>query len=110
MTEDAFQQARKIMQQGNYLRGIITSRKGDVVKWTKIEDVHRMEGRERQADGAKKMLQKSLEKLDEARREFSILKFPDNDLIVKKNKKVPCENYCGNLIDEGEVFCKECLG
>jgi hypothetical protein len=80
MTEAAFQECRKVMQKANGWRSMIATAKGNVAKWTKIEDVHRREGRESQADGANKMLQRALAKLNEYRQRFSDLKFPDDNL------------------------------
>lgn len=108
MTEDAFQACRKVMQSANYLRGIITKCKGDVAKWTKIEDVYRKELRQGQADGAKKMLDKSMIRLSEARNKFSDLKFPDAGFTIQKKKQIQCEG-CGSLIAEGNTYCGECL-
>jgi hypothetical protein len=49
MTEAAFQAARKIMQQANYIRGVITSMEGQVAKWTRMAGSHREMLREEQA-------------------------------------------------------------
>ncbi len=108
MTEAAFQEARKVMQKANYLRGIITKYKGEVAKWTKIEDVHRKELREAQANGAKKMLDKSLDRLKGIREKFAALQFPDPDLKVEKKETVQCEG-CGCQIAKGNTYCGECL-
>lgn len=107
MTEDAFQEARKVMQKANYLRGIITNRKGEVAKWTKIEDSFREQLKESQANGAQKMLKIALGKLDEARKKFDALQFPDSNLKVEKKKTVQCEN-CGAQIEEGNTYCNDC--
>jgi hypothetical protein len=50
MTEESFQQGRKFMQSASLLRGHITNAKGQVSKWGNIEDSHRKELRESQAD------------------------------------------------------------
>lgn len=105
MTEKAFQAGRKIMQTANYWRGMITTAKGNVAKWTKIEDVHRRELRQSQADGAKKMLDKAMKRLDETRQKFASIMFPDNDLQEVINR---C-GECGCRIAEGNHYCGECL-
>jgi hypothetical protein len=79
MTEDQYQAARKVMASANYIRGKITVAKGEVAKWTKIEDSHRKELREAQADGAKKKLYTAQKRLEEVRQHFADLKLPDED-------------------------------
>lgn len=79
MTENQYQAARKIMASANYIRGKITAAKGEVAKWTKIEDSHRKELREAQANGAKKKLYTAQKRLEEVRQRFSDLKLPDED-------------------------------
>lgn len=108
MTEESFQQCRKVMQKANWLRGRITTAKANVTKWTKIEDSRRKELKESQAIGAGKMLDKAMTKLQETRDKFSALKFPDSDIKAEKIKKVQCEG-CGSLIAEGNTYCGECL-
>lgn len=108
MTEAAFQEGRKIMQKANYWRGIITVQKNNVAKWTKIEDVHRKELREAQADGAKKMLDKAMKRLEEVRQKFAEIQFPDSNLAIQKKEVVQCEG-CGCQIAKGNTYCGECL-
>lgn len=105
MTEDSFQAARKIMQRANYFRGLITVAKGNVAKWTKIEDVHKRELRQSQAEGAKKMLDKAMARLKEVRQKFADLKFPDSDIAQPVNR---C-GECGIIIAAGNNYCGECL-
>lgn len=108
MTEESYQQCRKVMRQINHLRGLITKAKGDVAKWTKMEDVHRRELREGQANGANKCLQKAMKKLEELRVKFEGIKFPESNIIIAKKKSVQCEG-CGAAIAEGNTYCGECL-
>lgn len=108
MTEESFQQCRKVMQRANHLRGLITKWKNDVGKWTKIEGTHRDNLHEAQAIGASKMLDKAMTKLKEVREKFEMLNLPDSNIIVVKTKKVQCEG-CGSLIAEGNTYCGECL-
>lgn len=107
MTEESYQQARKIMQQANYRRGVITKAKGDVAKWTKIEAVHRQNLNEGSANGAKKCLDKAMVKLDQEREKFSAIKFPDSD-IVKAYVLAHCMS-CGNPVAQGNQYCGECI-
>lgn len=105
MTETSFQAGRKVMQKANYLRGVITTKKGDVAKWTRIEDVHRREGRISQADGAKKILDKAIDRLNAVRKQFADLKFPQDDL---KEEVTRCKG-CGSRIAAGNEYCGECM-
>lgn len=104
MTEESFQQARKVMQSANCLRGYITKAKGEVAKWTKIEDVHRQELRQSQADGAKKCLDKAIKRLQELRAKFAAMTFPDPNLTIEVNR---CTE-CGCKIAAGNTLCGEC--
>ncbi|MDB5200552.1 MAG: hypothetical protein JWO92_2515 [Chitinophagaceae bacterium] len=104
MTEASFQACRKIMQKANYLRGVITNHEGNVKKWTHIEGSHRDNLRQGQADGAKKMIEKAMQKLSEVRKKFADLKFPDSNII---EIVVRCKD-CGRKIKEGIVCnCEE---
>lgn len=105
MTEASFQAARKLMASANCLRGYITRAKGNVAKWTKIEDVYRRQLKEEQADGAKKMLEKAMNKLNELRAKFLAMTFPENNLIAEVNR---CRE-CGCRIALGNTHCAECL-
>lgn len=98
MTETAFQAARKVMQKANYLRGLITSSIGDVAKWTKIEAVHRENGAEGQANGAKKCLDAALKRLQERRAKFAALIFPDPNLT---EEELRCKD-CGRKLKPNE--------
>lgn len=90
MTEAAFQQARKLMQQANQLRGLITFHKNNVAKWTKIEDVLIRELKHDKAKGPRKLLEISMAKLKEAQQKFANLTFPDPNLIEPTTKAI-CE-------------------
>lgn len=107
MTEESFQQARKLMQKANYARGMIAKAKGEVAKWTKIEDVHKRNLSEGQAVGAKKCLDKAMIRLDQERAKFAALKFPADD-IVKEYAHNRCVE-CGAIIAQSENYCGECL-
>lgn len=96
------------MQQVNHLRGLITKAEGEVAKWTRIQDVHQREGREGQANGTKKILDKAIKKLDDLRLKFDNMKFPDSNIVVVKKRSVQCEG-CGAAIAEGNTYCGECL-
>jgi hypothetical protein len=108
MTEESCQQARKVMQSANYIRGKMTKAKGEVAKWTNIEDSHRREMRPGQADGAKKMLERAIGKLDKIRQQFADLKFPAENLPTPKVEKAQCEG-CGATVAKGNNYCGECL-
>lgn len=108
MTEESFQQGRKFMRSCNLMRGLITSAEGNVAKWTKIEDSHRRELREWQADGAKKCLDKAIYRLNELRLRYENMKFPESDIIISRTRQIQCEG-CGAAIAEGNTYCGECL-
>lgn len=108
MTEASYQQGRKFMQQVNHIRGLITKAEGDVAKWTKIEDSHRKNLRPEQADGAKKILNRSIKRLDDLRMKFELMEFPASNIVIVKTPKVQCLS-CGGLIESGETFCGKCL-
>src|SRR5665811_786102 len=103
MTEESYQQCRKAMQKINYLRGIITTKEGEVKKWTHIEGVHRSNLQQGQADGAKKMIEKSMQRLEECRKKFAALKFPDSDIIEIINR---CKNCGRKIIPGAECECE----
>lgn len=107
MTEESYQQCRKVMQKINHRRGMIAKAKGNVAKWTKIEDVHRRNGSESQANGAKKCLDRAMIQLDAEREKLSAIKFPDSDIAkeVTPNRCV----QCGATIAQVERYCGECL-
>lgn len=96
------------MQSANYLRGQITVAKGNVAKWTKIEDVHRKNLKPEAADGAKKCLDKAMVKLNGLRAKFESLQFPDSNIFVLPKRSAQCEG-CGARIAEGNSYCGECL-
>lgn len=96
MTEESFQQCRKIMQSANYLRGKIKSAKQRVAYWTHIEDGYRRNLKEGQANGAKKLIEKAIDNLAKARKKFADLKFPDSDIPN------PASNKKHELYDEFE--------
>lgn len=82
MTEESFQEARKLMQSANYLRGLITKAKMNVGKWTRLEDYYRRELHEPQANAAQKNILKAITRLDELRAKFKALKFPEDKEIT----------------------------
>lgn len=108
MTEESYQQCRKVMQKANYMRGMITTQKGHVSKWTKMQQVNIENMQPEKAAGCEKMLQLYMKKLKEAREKFEMLSFPDSNIVIVKTTKVQCEG-CGNLIAKGNSYCGECL-
>lgn len=106
MTEAAYQACRKLMQKANYLRGMITNAKGKVAQWTAIEDSHRRNLREGQANGAKNMIEKALVNLEKWKVRFSELKFPDPDM--KEEAVVHTCKTCGLPVSKYDEFCGEC--
>lgn len=90
MTEKSYQEARKVMQKANYMRGLITIAKGNVAKWMAIEDSYRQNLRQGQAEGAKKIVDKYLNILSVKRADFAALVFPDNNLADKPNRCPDC--------------------
>lgn len=108
MTEESYQQCRKVMASINYLRGQITKAEGEVAKWTYIEDSHRRNLREGQANGAKKMIERAINKLERLRIKFDNISFPDSNIVAIKKKTTQCES-CGATIAGGNTYCAECL-
>ena len=108
MTEESYQQARKLMQQANYLRGKITSSKEDVARWTNLEHWYIQEKKELNAKAARRNLDKALAVLDERKARFAAMKFPESDLPESKKEKRECE-MCGIHVDEGVGYCNGCL-
>lgn len=106
MTEESYQQCRKVMQTINYRRGMITKSEGEVAKWTKIEASYRDSLQEGRANGAKKCLYKALIRLDEERAKFSALKFPDSDIVKSYTPNI-CRN-CSTPIGPREDYCNDC--
>lgn len=108
MTEESYQQGRIFMRSVNHMRGLITKAEGNVAKWTRLEDHHRRELQQAQADGAKRQLITALNKLNQLRVQFDNMKYPDSNIVVIKKKQVQCEG-CGASIAEGNTYCGECL-
>ena len=108
MTEESYQQARKLMQQANYLRGKITKYKQEVGSWTKLEDWNRRELRPLQADAAKKNLERNMKLLERVKAAFAELKLPDSDLPPSPKQVKQCEK-CGCEVELGETYCNDCL-
>ena len=108
MTEESYQQGRKFMKSVNYVRGLITQAEANVAKWTRLEDHYKRELQQGQADGAKKMLNKALLRLNELRLKFDNMRFPESNIYVVKKNTIQCEG-CGANIAEGNTYCGECL-
>lgn len=106
MTEAAYQAYRKLMQKANYLRGHITAAEGNVAKWTKIEAANRERMQPAMADGAKKNLDKAVEKLRQAKMKFAAFSFPDCNMPDAPPKPNTC-SICGNLVAQGDD-CANC--
>lgn len=100
MTEESYQECRKVMQKINCLRGLITNAIGEVRKWSNIESSFREKGEETRANGAKKMLDKALEKLDERKKKFSAMNFPDSNITKVATR---CKE-CGTKTTSG-IYC-----
>ena len=108
MTEESFQQTRKIMQRANYLRGVITVKKGNVAKWVAMEADAKAKMQDSKVEGFKKLTLKAIEFLNEAKKNFSDLKLPESDIKNIKKETVQCEG-CGAQIAKGNTYCGECL-
>jgi hypothetical protein len=107
MTETSFQIARKVMASANYVRGQITKAEGEVAKWTRMAGSHRENLREGQAVGCEKMIVKAIEKLQERRKKFADMQFPDPNLTEIQSR---CET-CGAKVPAGHKYCDndECM-
>lgn len=101
MTEESYQECRKLMQKINHLRGLITAAKGEVAKWSNIESSFREKMQHSRADGAKKILDTALLKLKERRDKFTAMKFPDSNI---NNKICRCKD-CGVVVKQGDDYC-----
>lgn len=107
MTEASYQQARKLMQQLNYLRSEITKAKGTVAMWTRMEMSYREQLKEGQANGAHKKLLKAMEVLQEKRRMFVAIQFPPSDLPAEMATAKLCR-VCHDLINNDQEYCLTC--
>lgn len=118
MTEESYQLCRKVMQKINYWRGMITKTEGNVAKWTKIEATYKTNLQESRADGAKKMLDIAMKRLNEARERFRQMSFPDSNITtqkkVNKTEDYECDNCDGCGWYEGGkalmTTCEKCNG
>ena len=108
MTEESFQQCKKLMQQASYLRGMITKSKEDVARWTNLEHWYIQEKKELNAKAARKNLDKALAVLDERKAKFAAMKFPDSDIVAPSKDVHQCE-MCGIKVEEGVSYCNDCL-
>lgn len=101
MTEESYQAGRKFMQSVNYQRGLITAAKGDVAKWTNIEDTFRRQLQDAKANAARKNLEKAMAKLKALREKFAAMKFPDSDMAKSPTR---CSG-CGVDLTNSECVC-----
>lgn len=101
MTEESFQQCRKVMQKANFIRGKITENRENVGKWSRINDEH-------STSKTKETLDRAISKWNEWKAKLAALKFPESDIIVAKKETVQCEG-CGANIASGNTYCGECL-
>lgn len=97
MTEESFQQCRKIMGSANYVRGLITTAKNNICRLTRLEDGLRRNLKHPQADGISKKILISIQRLEKLRAQFAEMKFPESD-IVKKEKTMQPVNFEGAKI------------
>src|SRR5688572_20191869 len=105
MTEESFQRARKLMQQLNHLCGLITKAKGDVARWTTLEDMCTRDGKD--STKAKEMLDRSIRKLSELRAQFASIIFPPHDLQTPKSPINYCR-VCQTQIPVNDQYCHDC--
>jgi hypothetical protein len=105
MTEESYQQGRKVMASANYRRGMITVAKGQVARWTKIEATYRNNLQPGRAEGARKQLEKAFMKLQEARDKFAEIKFPPSDLPPTVVERCP---DCGGRLKNDNKYLSEC--
>lgn len=106
MTEESYQQCRKVMVSANYIRGLITKAEKNVGRWTKLEDANRRALKIPLADANKKLIEKAIIRLAELRSKFAAMKFPESDLPTDP-KATKCKE-CGRKILYGQIHCDEC--
>lgn len=107
MTEASFQAGRRFMQSANGLRSAIKQAEGAVAKWSNLEDWNRRELKHPQADGAKKQLEKAMQRLSYLRNKFAKMKFPDSNILIANATFVQC-GYCYGMTDIKKDHCILC--
>lgn len=105
MTEASYQQARVLMRQLNYLRGLITAQKGEVAKWTAIE-AHNLENG-KSTNAVRARIEKEIQKLDKLRGQFAAIQFPPADLPNTKKDAQFCR-ICQTEIEKHLEYCIDC--
>ncbi len=96
MTDDAYEECKKVMQQASYLRGKITQAKESVKKYTRFESNHREQMQPGKADAAKKSLDKAMSQLKQRRLAFAALQFPDSNLVLPQNNVEQLDEFNSN--------------
>jgi len=85
MTEESFQQCKKIMGSANYVRGLITTAKNNICHLTKLEDGLRRNFKHPQADGIANKIEMGIQRLEKLRAQFAAMKFPESDIVKQTN-------------------------
>lgn len=107
MTEESYQQARKLMQQLNYLRGQITTAKNAVAKWTRLEAVYAATGNMKQEENAKTYLVNAINHLGGLRKMWDAIQFPASNLPTPRVSQAYCR-ICQMPISTSEQYCPQC--
>lgn len=97
MTEKSFQEARKVMQKVNYLRGLITNCKGNVAKWSRIYE-------DKPTVKVKEVLLKAKDNLKLRQEQLLSMRFPDHNLPDVTNR---CDNCGVKIKEKTEHVCEE---
>lgn len=90
MTEESFQQCRKVMQVANHTRGMITTALESVRKWESLLDYHKKKGT-LDLSKIEAKLSKSYENLQKWKDKFASLEFPDSNIKERQKTRKPCK-------------------
>lgn len=88
MTEESFQQCKKVMKKANTLRRLITVSKKQVAELFEIEQLYLEKEKYLQAEATRKNIDKVLKVLNDRKKRFEELVFPDSNIVVIKTVNI----------------------